>query len=88
MRIHPQPIVNYVLCNWALIIFTYLIRVNIVLTGNFTQIVWRNTKYFGIGRARSRAGKMLIVANYQPAGNINGLFQENVLPPLANRDFL
>ncbi|KAK7580779.1 hypothetical protein V9T40_001408 [Parthenolecanium corni] len=57
-------------------------------SGNFTQIVWKSTKYFGIGRARSRAGKMLIVANYQPPGNISGCFKENVLPVLANKDFV
>ncbi|XP_065200511.1 uncharacterized protein LOC135831740 [Planococcus citri] len=56
--------------------------------GNFTQLVWRSTRYFGIGRARSRAGKFLVVANYQPVGNIGGLFKENVLPPTLNKEFM
>lgn len=56
--------------------------------GNFTQLVWKSTKYLGIGSARSRAGKIMVVGNYEPAGNIIGCFKENVIPPIANRDFL
>ncbi|KAK4883271.1 hypothetical protein RN001_006590 [Aquatica leii] len=52
-----------------------------VNSGHFTQLVWRNSKYFGIGKARSRTGKIVVVAHYAPAGNMTGLFQENVLPP-------
>lgn len=51
--------------------------------GHFTQLVWRSTKLFGIGKARSRSGKIVIVAHYLPAGNISGAFQYNVLPPLS-----
>ncbi|XP_044729443.1 Golgi-associated plant pathogenesis-related protein 1-like [Chrysoperla carnea] len=52
-----------------------------VNAGHFTQLVWANSQYFGIGKARSRSGKVLVVANYSPPGNISGLFEENVLPP-------
>lgn len=55
--------------------------------GHFTQLIWRSTKYFGIGKARSRSGKIVIVAHYLPAGNISGAFQCNVLPPLACMDY-
>ncbi|KAK5650282.1 hypothetical protein RI129_001311 [Pyrocoelia pectoralis] len=52
-----------------------------VNSGHFTQLVWRNSKYFGIGKARSRTGKIVVVAHYAPAGNITGTFQDNVFPP-------
>lgn len=44
--------------------------------------MWASTRLFGVGKARSRSGKILVVANYKPPGNISGLFQENVLPPI------
>ncbi|XP_039288070.1 repressed by EFG1 protein 1 [Nilaparvata lugens] len=53
-----------------------------VNAGHFTQLVWANTRSFGAGKARSRSGKILVVANYSPPGNTSGLFQQNVLPPL------
>jgi pathogenesis-related protein 1 len=37
--------------------------------GHYTQLVWRNTKKVGMGIAKSRDGKIFIVANYFPAGN-------------------
>lgn len=52
------------------------------ITGHFTQLIWTNSRYFGVGKARSRSGKIIVVANYQPVGNISGQFQNNVLPPL------
>lgn len=51
------------------------------ILGHFTQLVWRDSQYFGIGKARSRTGKVVVVAHYAPAGNLNGYFQQNVLPP-------
>ncbi|CAL7948145.1 unnamed protein product [Xylocopa violacea] len=53
-----------------------------VNAGHFTQLIWANSRYFGVGKARSRSGKIIVVANYQPVGNISGQFQNNVLPPL------
>ncbi|KAG8262181.1 hypothetical protein J6590_057753 [Homalodisca vitripennis] len=53
-----------------------------VNAGHFTQLVWASTKLFGVGKARSRSGKILVVANYRPPGNISGLFKDNVLPPV------
>lgn len=49
--------------------------------GHFTQLVWAKSRHFGVGKARSRSGKVIVVANYSPAGNISGSFQDNVLPP-------
>lgn len=44
--------------------------------------MWASTRTFGVGKARSRSGKILVVANYRPPGNISGLFKDNVLPPV------
>lgn len=53
-----------------------------VNAGHFTQLIWASSRYFGVGKARSRSGKVIVAANYQPVGNISGQFQNNVLPPL------
>ncbi|XP_071821096.1 uncharacterized protein [Apostichopus japonicus] len=50
-------------------------------TGHFTQVVWKDSKEFGIGKAITRDGKVIIVGQYKPAGNLMGAFQENVFPP-------
>lgn len=63
-----------------------MLHVN-VNAGHFTQLIWRSTKYFGIGKATSRSGKIVIVAHYLPTGNISGAFQYNVLPPLSCIDY-
>jgi Cysteine-rich secretory protein family. len=55
-------------------------------TGHFTQLVWASSRQFGVGKARSRSGKVLVVAHYRPPGNISGMFQQNVLPPLPDYD--
>ncbi|KAG7160170.1 Golgi-associated plant pathogenesis-related protein 1-like 2 [Homarus americanus] len=48
--------------------------------GPFTQMVWQKSQQFGVGKARSRSGKIIVVAHYTPAGNIEHTFKENVLP--------
>nr|XP_045611034.1 uncharacterized protein LOC123766162 isoform X2 [Procambarus clarkii] len=48
--------------------------------GPFTQLVWGESREFGVGKARSRSGKIIVVAHYAPAGNIENAFKENVLP--------
>lgn len=50
-------------------------------TGHFTQVVWKETKELGIAFAK-KGGKIVVVANYSPSGNILGQFSENV-PPLG-----
>ncbi|KAF6211917.1 hypothetical protein GE061_012434 [Apolygus lucorum] len=57
-----------------------------VNAGHFTQMVWASTRKFGVGKASSRAGKILVVAHYWPPGNISGQFQDNVLPPLPETE--
>ncbi|XP_008551327.1 uncharacterized protein LOC103573858 [Microplitis demolitor] len=52
-----------------------------VNTGHFTQLIWSSSQYFGVGKARSRSGKIIVVATYKPVGNVSGQFQKNVSPP-------
>lgn len=49
-------------------------------TGHFTQVVWKETKEFGIGYAKNNLGFEYITANYFPAGNYLGHFTFNVKP--------
>lgn len=49
--------------------------------GHFTQVVWKGSREIGVGKARSNDGKILVVANYRPAGNVIGRFSENVPAP-------
>lgn len=41
-------------------------------TGHYTQMVWKNTTYVGIGVAKCSDGGIIIVANYDPPGNYMG----------------
>lgn len=41
-------------------------------TGHYTQMVWKNTTHVGIGVAICADGGIIIVANYDPAGNYIG----------------
>lgn len=50
-------------------------------TGHFTQVVWKGSKEFGIGKAITKDNKVIIVGQYKPAGNLLGTFHENVFPP-------
>jgi hypothetical protein len=56
-------------------------------TGHFTALVWKSTTKLGCGSARcSRlSNRVILVCNYQPAGNIvnAGFFAANVLRPVS-----
>ncbi|CAG9857781.1 unnamed protein product [Phyllotreta striolata] len=52
-----------------------------VNAGHFTQMVWRSTRLCGVGKARSRSGKLVVVAHYFPPGNQLGGYVKNVPPP-------
>ncbi|ODM99592.1 Golgi-associated plant pathogenesis-related protein 1 [Orchesella cincta] len=52
--------------------------------GHFTQSVWKSTLYVGYGFAYNPncpSMKWFIAARYGPPGNMEGEYQENVLPP-------
>ena len=49
-------------------------------TGHFTQVVWVGSKEVGVGISTTPEGKVFVVANYLPAGNMMGEFAENVKP--------
>jgi uncharacterized protein YkwD len=49
-------------------------------TGHFTQVVWRGTKQVGCGRSLCK-GMDIWVCEYDPAGNWEGQYRQNVLPP-------
>lgn len=46
--------------------------------GQFSQMVWKNSRELGIGLGRTRNGKVIVVASYFPRGNIIGQFLHNV----------
>jgi len=51
-------------------------------SGHFTQVVWKKTQRLGIAKAKSpKSGKIIVVANYEPAGNWIGQYKDNVPPP-------
>ena len=51
-----------------------------VVLGHFTQVVWRDSREFGVGKAQGKDGKWLVVGNYLPAGNVVGQHSSNVYP--------
>lgn len=51
-----------------------------LISGHFTQVVWKGTKEVGFGHAKSNSGSVFVVANYFPAGNMQGEFRRNVSP--------
>jgi len=50
-------------------------------TGHFTQVVWKDSKEFGIAKALCKDGSSYVVANYEPAGNYLGQFDKNIQKP-------
>jgi uncharacterized protein YkwD len=49
-------------------------------TGHFTQLVWKSTTQVGCGHAQCN-GLDVWVCEYDPAGNVDGEYRENVLAP-------
>jgi uncharacterized protein YkwD len=54
-------------------------------TGHFTQLVWRATRRVGCALSACDNGLELLVCNYDPPGNVDTLFAENVLPASCKR---
>jgi uncharacterized protein YkwD len=53
-------------------------------TGHFTQVVWRGTTQVGCGRSQCK-GMDIWVCEYDPPGNWEGQYRENVLPTTCSR---
>lgn len=51
---------------------------------NFTQLIWKKSKLFGIGHTLTKDNKLYIVANFYPMGNVKGQFLKNVFPQTTN----
>lgn len=51
-------------------------------TGHFTQVVWQGTQELGCGKVTDCPGRMshIWVCHYDPPGNVQGVFDGNVLP--------
>lgn len=49
-------------------------------------MVWRSTEFMGLGFARAEAPDgsfdVVFVVYYDPAGNVNGQYKDNVLPSI------
>lgn len=43
-------------------------------TGHYTQMIWKTTTEMGAGIAKCPSGGVVVVANYNPSGNISGDF--------------
>ena len=57
------------------------------VTKHFTQMVWKNSKRFGMAAERTREGQYtIVVALYDPPGNSKGDLIENVLIPKSVND--
>ena len=50
-----------------------------VSTGHFTQMVWKDSKEFGAGKAITKEGKVILVGFYKPPGNVMRQFETNVV---------
>jgi len=49
--------------------------------GHFTQVIWKESREIGIGRAVGDDGQSVyVVCNYLPAGNCIARYKENVFP--------
>jgi len=47
-------------------------------TLDFSQLVWLTSRKLGVGKATGAEGVTVVVARYEPVGNIDGLFVQNV----------
>lgn len=50
------------------------------ITHFYFQVIWKESRELGVALAKS-GGKIVVVANYYPPGNIIGYFADNVPPP-------
>lgn len=43
-----------------------------------TQLLWSKTKEIGCGTAKSQDNYIYVVCNYNPPGNVEGFYKENL----------
>ncbi len=48
-------------------------------TGHFTQMMWKSTRSLGCGVSTCNGGEIW-VCHYDPPGNVQGFYQQEVLP--------
>ena len=48
-------------------------------TGHYTQLVWKASTQIGFGASLTSSGEWLVVAEFDPPGNVEGEFAANVL---------
>ena len=56
-------------------------------SGHFTQVVWKESTKQGVAFSTYQDGewnKVVVVANYYPAGNMRGTFEGNVKASFKN----
>lgn len=47
---------------------------------HFTQLIWKDSEELGVGASKSpKSGKIYVVCNYDPHGNIRSQFKDQVL---------
>ncbi|XP_060866913.1 Golgi-associated plant pathogenesis-related protein 1-like isoform X4 [Metopolophium dirhodum] len=47
---------------------------------HFTQLIWKDSSELGVGASKSsKSGKLYVVCNYDPHGNIRSQFKDQVL---------
>ncbi|KAB0800348.1 hypothetical protein PPYR_06088 [Photinus pyralis] len=51
-------------------------------TYHFTQLIWKSSRKLGVGVAKSSKNIVYVACNYDPIGNVQGQFIENVPRPL------
>ena len=56
------------------------------ISNNFTQLIWKNSKLFGLGHTLTKENKLYIVANFYPGGNIKGEYLNNIFPLINQSD--
>ncbi|CAB3369346.1 uncharacterized protein LOC135935478 isoform X1 [Cloeon dipterum] len=61
---------------------TFGMEPKILMTGHFSQMIWKASRELGLGLARGKNGRIFIVANYHPRGNVMGQFVANVPRPV------
>ena len=49
-------------------------------TGHFTQVVWKGSKQLGCGISVASNYGVYSVCNYNPPGNYQGQYEQNVFP--------